>query len=151
MAKLSRVALNPSVVVSATLLAVLCSSGTWWALQFSKAPQRTLAAAPMASIQIDNTATALLFGRGSAIASNYQLKGIVLATVDSDSVAIVSADGKPARAAKIGTEIGPGVRVLEIRADGVLLSDNGVQKQVPLPQPARPAPAQKSAETSAAK
>jgi general secretion pathway protein C len=137
MPKLPRIAIafHPSVAVSAVLLAILCASGTWWLLQFSKPPQRALAAAPTPSVQIDNAAIALLFGRGSAVASNYQLKGIVLAYIDSDSVAIVSADGKPARAAKIGSEIGPGVRVLEIRADGVLLSDNGVQKQVPLPRP----------------
>ena len=138
MPKLPRVALNPSVVVSAALLTVLCSTGTWWALQFSKSPQRALTAAPTATVPIDNAATALLFGLGNAVASNYQLKGIVLAYIDSDSVAIVSADGKPARAAKIGSEINPGVRVMEIHADGVLLSDNGVQKQVPLPQPAPP-------------
>jgi general secretion pathway protein C len=139
MSKFSRIALNPSVAASAALLAALCASGTWWTLQFSRPPQRALAAAPTPPVQIDNAATALLFGRGSAVASNYQLKGIVLAYIDSDSVAIVSAGGKPARAAKIGTEIGSGVRVLEIHADGVLLSDNGVQKQVPLPQPAKPA------------
>ena len=135
MPKLPRIAIafHPAVAVSAVLLAILCASGTWWLLQFSRPPQRALAAAPTPPLQIDNNATALLFGRGSAVASNYQLKGIVLAYIDTDSVAIVSADGKPARAAKIGKEISPGVRVLEIRADGILLSDNGVQKQVALP------------------
>lgn len=126
-----------SAIASAILLAVLCTSATWWAMQLFKPPQRALAAPPAPPVQIDNAATAMLFGRSSAVASNYQLKGIVLAYIDSDSVAIVSADGKPARSAKTGSEIGPGVRVLEIRADGVLLSDNGVQKQVPLPQPAK--------------
>lgn len=150
MPKLPRIAIafHPSVAVSAALLAMLCISATWWLLQFSKPPQRPLAAAPTPSVQIDNAATALLFGRGSAVASNYQLKGIVLAYIDSDSVAIVSADGKPARAAKIGSEIGPGVRVLEIRADGILLTDNGVQKQVPLP---RPQPQSAKQEKTAAK
>lgn len=146
MPKLPRIAVHQSLIVSAALLATLCVSGTWWFLQFSTPPQRALAAAPAPSVQIDNAATALLFGRGSAVASNYQLKGIVLATLDSDSVAIVSADGKAARAAKIGSEIGPGVRVLEIHADGVLLSDNGVQKQVPLPRPqSQPAKQEKAA------
>lgn len=123
------------LIAGITLTALLCASATWWTLQWLRPPQRALAAAPTPNAQPDLAAAAQLFGRTGAVASNYQLKGIVLAQDDSDSVAILSADGKPARAVKIGSELNPGVSLQEIRADGILLSDNGVQKQVPLPRP----------------
>lgn len=135
MSYLSRATFRPPVLASVVLLVGLCASATYWMLHLSGSPQRPLAAAPATPPpQINSAATAQLFGRSSAVASNFQLKGIVLAQVDADSVAIIAADGKPAQAIKTGNDISTGVRLLEIHADHILLSDNGVQKRVPLPQ-----------------
>ncbi len=138
MSKPSRTIFRLPVLASVVLLVGLCTSATYWLLHLSGSPQRPLAAAPSTPApQINSTATAQLFGRSAAAASNYQLKGIVLAYIDTDSVAIIAADGKPAQAIKLGNEISTGVRLLEIHADHILLSDNGVQKRVQLPQSTR--------------
>ena len=129
-----------TVAVNVVMIMVLCTSATYWALHLSTSQQRPVAVAPTAAMRIDNAATALLFGSGSssAIASNFQLRGIVLAPNVSDSVAIIVADGKPARALKIGSEIVLGATLQHINADHILISDNGVQKRVPLPSATTP-------------
>ena len=131
-----------TVAFNVVMIMVLCTSATYWALHLSTSQQRPVAVAPTAAMQIDNAATALLFGSGSssAIASNFQLRGIVLAPNVSDSVAIIVADGKPARALKIGSEIVVGANLQHINADHILISDNGVQKRVPLPSSTTPPP-----------
>jgi len=129
-----------TVAVNVVMIMVLCTSATYWALHLSTSQQRPVAVAPTPAMQIDNAATALLFGSGSssAIASNFQLLGIVLAPNVSDSVAIIVADDKPARALKIGSEIVLGATLQHINADHILISDNGVQKRVPLPSSTTP-------------
>ncbi len=138
MLKPSRAIFNAPALFGVVLLGALCANTTWWVLHLSAPSQRALAAPPASPVQTDIAATASLFGRNAAPASNFQLKGIVFAPADTDSVAIVAADGKTARAVRIDSEIGPGVRLLEIHADRILLSDNGVQKQVMLPPPPKP-------------
>ena len=130
-----------TVAVNVVMIMVLCSSATYWTLHLSTSQQRPVAVAPTAVMRIDNAATALLFGSSgsnSAIASNFQLRGIVLAPNVADSVAIIVADGKPARALKIGSEIVVGANLQHINADHILISDNGVQKRVPLPSSTTP-------------
>ena len=83
-------------------------------------------------------AAAGLFGGRSTVAaaSNFQLKGVVAADDGRDSVAILSANGKPAQAVRQGAEIVPGAVVKEVHRRYVLVSDGGVPKRVELPESA---------------
>ncbi|MGZ3183228.1 MAG: type II secretion system protein N [Telluria sp.] len=123
-----------STVLAVALLSASCA---YWALQFYQPPQRPLAAPPPAApVEPPVDAAALLFGgRQAAVAapSNYQLMGVVAG--GADSVAIIVADGKPAKAVKIGREIVPGVTVQEVKPRYVMLSEGGVPKRVDLPEP----------------
>jgi general secretion pathway protein C len=47
-------------------------------------------------------------------------------------VAILSADGKPARAVAAGSELAPGVIVREVHPQYVLLSESGIIKRIEL-------------------
>lgn len=149
------------LVASFILFIALCASGAYWAMQLFKPPVRPVAAAPRpAATAVRPEAAAMLFGgKGAktAVASNYQLKGVIFSPVPGESVAILSADGKPAQAIRIDMEVAPGVTVKEVHRQYVMLLEDGVAKRVELPEelqaqaspaaaspvPARPAPMQR--------
>lgn len=118
---------------------LLCMSLAYWAMQLFKPPVRNVAA-PIRVARADAplAAAAGLFGGGGmavAVASNYQLKGVVVAGNQSESIAIIATDGKPAQAIRVNAEMQPGVVVREVHRGYVLLSESGMTKRVELPQP----------------
>lgn len=125
-------------LLSFVLFAALCASVAWWAMQMFKPPSRPVAAPPSSQAVAPKieAAAALFGGRGgvAATASNYQLKGLILATSLEESVVIVSADGKPAEAFRASKEIAPGVTVKEVHPAYVVLSENGVPRRIELPE-----------------
>ena len=131
------------LLVSFLLFIALCASIAYWALQLFKPPLRPVAAPPRAAqAEVSPDAAAALFGGRpgkTAVASNYQLRGVIMAG-PRDSVAIISADGKPAQAIRVGSELSPGVSVKEVQRDYVLLSDGGATKRVELPESAKGLP-----------
>lgn len=128
-------------VVSFVLFIALCASAAYWAMQLFKPPLRPVAAPPrVAKAEVKpEAAAALLGGVGSkvAVASNYQLRGVVVSGNGRESVAILSADGKPAQAIRVDMEVMPGVTVKEVHREYVLLSEGGVSKRVELPESAK--------------
>lgn len=126
------------ILLSFLLFVGLCASITFWAMQFMKPVPRPVAL-PRENAntqQIDPEAALALFGgRAEAVAtvSNFQLRGVVVAKQADESVAILSADSKPAEAIKVNTEVTPGVMVKEVHQQYVLLSEGGVTKKVELP------------------
>lgn len=132
--------LPPLAIFFAFLL--LCMSAAYWGLQLFKPPVRNVVV-PMAVTRADAplSAAAGLFGGGSTgavVASNFQLKGVVVAANPRESVAIIAADGKPPQAIWLNGEIQPGVTVKEVNRQYVLLSDGGVTRRVELPKNAGP-------------
>ncbi|TFW06578.1 hypothetical protein E4K72_10040, partial [Oxalobacteraceae bacterium OM1] len=127
-----------SLVASFLLFLLLCASVAYWGLQVFKPPLRPVAAPPRnAGPDVPPDAAAALFGGRPgkvAVASNYQLRGVILSGTAADSIAILSADGKPAQAVRVGTELVPGVKVKEVHRDYALLSDGGAVKRVELPE-----------------
>ncbi len=123
------------------LFIALCVSAAYWGMQLFKPPVRQVAAPPQVSkadIKLD-AAAGLFGGRAAAVAvaTNFQLKGIVLAGKADESIAILAADGKPAQAITVNTEAMPGVIVKEVHAHYILLSEGGVTKRVELPDSAK--------------
>lgn len=129
------------VVVSFILFVALCASAAYWALQVIRPALRPMAApAPAAAAEVRLDTAASLFGgrpMAQAVASNYQLKGVVVAGNGRESVAILSADGKPAQAVQVNVELQPGVIVKEVHSQYILLSEGGVVKRVALPDVAK--------------
>ena len=131
-------------LTSFVLFVALCAASAYWAMLLFKPAVRPVAAPPQASQPAIGVEAALgLFGGNAsvAVASNFQLKGVVVSDVERESVAILSADGKPAQAIAVGAEVMPGVSVKEVHAQYVLLSDAGVIKRVELPESEGPAAA----------
>lgn len=126
---------NARLIASILLLALLCASLAYWALKLIRPAERPLAAPQQTRQEINLDAAAGLFGGrpGAAVATNYQLRGVIDAVSEADSVAIIAASGKPAQAVVVGGEVSPGVTVKEVRPNYVLLSENGVSKRIELP------------------
>ncbi|HEY0847706.1 MAG TPA: type II secretion system protein N [Noviherbaspirillum sp.] len=126
------------LVASFLLFIVLCASAAYWGMQLFKPPLRPVAAPPrVAPAEIRTEPAAALFGGRSAdvaVASNYQLKGVIFSGNPRDSVAIISADGNPPQAVRVNAEIMPGVTVKEVHRGYVLLSEGGATKRVELPE-----------------
>lgn len=129
------------LVASFVLFIVLCISAAYWAMQLFKPPVRAVAAPPpVARAEVKLDAAAALFGGHSAtavVASNYQLKGVVVAGNGEESIAILAANGKPAQAIGINGIVAPGVTVKEVHPGYVLVSEDGVTKRVELPESAK--------------
>lgn len=127
-------------LTSFVLFVALCAASAYWAMLLFKPAVRPVAAPPQTSqtaVGID-AALGLFGGNASvAVASNFQLKGVVVSAVARESVALLSADGKPAQAIAVGAEVQPGVTVKEVHGQYVLLSDAGVIKRVELPESAK--------------
>ncbi len=127
------------LITSFVLFLALCVSAAYWTMQLFKPPMRSVAAPPQTALPAPklDAAASLLGGHTAAVASNFQLKGVVVGSKAADSVAILAANGRPAHAYKINEEVTPGVTVKEVQNRYVLLSDNGVIKRVELPTDAK--------------
>ena len=68
------------------------------------------------------------------MASNFQLKGVVVASDPTESVANLSNNGKTAQTISVDHEADPGVTVKEVHKTYVLLSERGATKRVNLPE-----------------
>ncbi|MFI4941172.1 MAG: hypothetical protein ACHP7O_12635, partial [Burkholderiales bacterium] len=92
------------ILVNFILFVGLCMSGTFWAMQLFKPAARPVVAPTQRIAAVNAEAAAGLFGgrpAAVAVASNFQLKGVVAADNALESVAILAADGKPAEAVRV--------------------------------------------------
>lgn len=128
------------VITSFFLFVALCMSAAYWAMQLFKPPVRAVAAPPPAVQPLPrlDAAANLLGGHVAvAVATNYQLKGVLVGIDPAESVAILSANGKPAKAVRVNGQVAPGVTVKEVQHGYVLLSEGGAVKRVDLPEKAK--------------
>jgi len=126
------------LLTSFVLFIALCASAAYWVMQLYKPPVRAVAAPPaqVASAPDPRAASALFGGRQGAVAvaTNYQLRGVVASGTGGESVAILAVEGKPPQAVRTNHEIQPGVVIKEVHPRYVLLQENGVTKRVDLPE-----------------
>ena len=118
-----------------TLLAVIALSASiaYWVMELYKPAQRPLAAMPQASMADPSPeVAATLFGGQAmaAVASNYQLTGVIAS--GANGVAILTADGQPPKAIPVGKEFSSGVVLKEVQPRFVMLSEGGVLKRIEL-------------------
>lgn len=124
------------LITTFVMFIALCVSAAYWAMQLLKPPLRAVASPPPSSQTSPrpDAAAGLLGGRSSfAVASNFQLVGVVVASDPAESVAILAANGKPAQAIRTNAQVAPGITVKEVQRDHVLLSEGGSIKRVELP------------------
>jgi general secretion pathway protein C len=128
------------LIASFVLFVALCASAAYWAMQWFTPAARPVAAPPQQSQPApDPAAAATLFGGHTlgAVVSNFQLKGVVMASNPDESVAILAVNGKPAQAIRANMEVLPGVTIKEVHKQHILIIDGGVIKRVELPEKAK--------------
>ena len=127
------------LITSFVFFIALCMSVAYWAMQLYKPPLRAIAAPSQTEHTTPPDAAAGLFGGRSsiAVASNFQLTGVVVSSDPAESVAILAVNGKPAKAIRTNAEVVPGIKVKEVHKGYVLLLEGGAVKRVELPTDAR--------------
>lgn len=124
------------LVFSFLLFLALSATLAYWSVQWTAPVPRAVSAPPKNERTMPPiSAAASLFGGrspGSTMA-NVQLRGVVQSGRVSDSVAIITVEGKPPRALTVNSEIMPGVIVKEILNKTVVVSEKGVERELSLP------------------
>jgi hypothetical protein len=118
----------------------LCGVLAYWGVQLT-APRAPVAPATLQAAggeRPDLSPALPLFGQpaGARVEQapalgNVQVLGVVAAGRLGSAILIV--DGKPARSFAVGDPLGPGQRVSSVRADAVVIDDNGRRAEVPAP------------------
>ncbi|WP_432258547.1 type II secretion system protein N [Cupriavidus sp. TMH.W2] len=123
-------------LASLVLFIALCALATYWVLAFSA--MRTIPVPQSARVAqteaVETGAVATLFG-GSAQGGprDVQLLGVVAEVGGGAGAAIVSLDGGPAKAVRIGADLSPQIRLVEVRQRAVVIERNGVRQEIVLP------------------
>jgi general secretion pathway protein C len=114
---------------------VVAIAGYWGVRIFTPAP--TAAPPPLAPPPLrdpDPVATARMFGKVEvlqAVATNVQAVGAFAA--GKDSSAVLAVDGRPARVFLLGQEVAPGMKLVSVTPDAVVLESGGGRQEVRLP------------------
>jgi general secretion pathway protein C len=123
-------------VFSFLLFLALSATLAYWIVQWTALAPRTVSAPsksehPMPPV---SAAASLFGGRSSgSVIANLQLRGVIHAGSEPDSVAIIALEGKPPRALTVNSEIVSGVIVKEILNKTVVVSEKGVERELGLP------------------
>jgi len=124
------------IALSFVLFLALCASLTYWLMQWTAPATRPLIMPVTVERALPSiSAAANLFGgHADAVATvSVQLSGIIMATRDVDSVAIIGVPGKPVRALRVKAEIIEGLTIKQIKPRSVVLVERGVEREVRLP------------------
>lgn len=129
--------------MSFLLFLAICASATVWVMRWLTPPSPAVAAAPIAApaAVVRLQAASTLFGARAAPiaqATNYAVKGVVVARRRDDSVAIIAVEGKPPQAVRIGAEVVPGVTVKEVNAQFVVLAEGARERRIEVPEKVSP-------------
>ncbi|GGC91795.1 type II secretion system protein N [Undibacterium terreum] len=115
---------------------LLCVSLSYWGLRMFRPVVRPLAVPAAAPVfEPAPGQWGGLFGASQVAqaASNYQLKGVVVAKRPQESVAIIGVNGQATLAVAVNSELSPGIKVTEVHDGYIILSEGGVNKRVDLP------------------
>ncbi len=127
------------LIINIILFSMLCVVVTYWGMQIFKPASRPI----QAPVSVEGYQPSVgqwgdLFGQSvtaQAAPSSYQLKGVIVAVNPKDSVAIIVVEGQPNFTVGIGKELMPNVRLQEVHADHVVVSESGISRRVDLPAP----------------
>jgi general secretion pathway protein C len=114
---------------------VMAIAAYWGVRIFTPAPTAAPPPIPPPPVRDpDPVAAARMFGkveRIQAVTSNVQAIGAFAA--GKDSSAVLSVDGRPARVFLLGQEVAPGMRLVGVTWEAVVLESGGARQEVRLP------------------
>lgn len=131
-----------SPAASLAMFALLCATIAYWVLQLVAPP---VPIAPTGSLvdhrdAPDLSTAAKLFGQpvGGTVAAaaatpgNIQVLGVAASETRGSAVLVV--DGKPAKAFMVGDPVGENATLVEVRADAVVVDQNGARVELAAPR-----------------
>lgn len=122
------------LLLSFVMFIALSMSLSYWGMQMFKPAVRAVSApVTAAAFEPGVGQWGAAFGRNpvaEVAASNYQVKGVLVAANARDSAAIISADGKPAMTVAVERELAPGVKLMEVHKTYILISEAGLIKRI---------------------
>jgi len=126
----------PRLLQGAAIVAIASGIGLWGALLLAPHPDP---APPMLVTQAPPShglePLEGWFGSGKG---RLQVRITGLMAAGERSTAVLSIDGAPARAYRIGDALAPGITLSAVQADAIVINQDGLDETVPAP--ARPAP-----------
>jgi general secretion pathway protein C len=130
----------PAALRVLAILALAAGVGAWGSILLAPRPGPlppavSGAAAPRAA---DNGPGAGWFGKDEAMRTQIAVQGVIAA--GPGGAAVLSVDGGPSLAWRVGDEVAPGIVLREIAADAVTVEQAGRGSRLPAPA-APPAPA----------
>jgi len=130
---------GPAWVRRLSMLAFAVGLGVWAALLFAPAPGKLppmLEAVPDANL--DTAPAARWFG-GAALRVRVTVKGLIATADGSAGAALLSVDGGPAQAYRVGQALAPGVTLVAVSANAVSIDQDGVIEHITPPDGPLPA------------
>jgi len=124
---------GPAWVRRLSVLAFAAGIGVWGALLFAPAPRALppMLEAPLAA-GLDTAPAARWFG-GAALRVRVAVKGLIATDDHSAGAALLSVDGGPAQAYRVGQALAPGVTLVAVSASAVSIDQDGVTEHVAPP------------------
>jgi general secretion pathway protein C len=125
-----------AAAVHFVFFALVMAIAAYWAVKIFT-PSPTAAPPPLPPPPVrdpDPVAAARMFGkveRVQTVATNVQAIGAFAA--GRDSSAVLSVDGRPARVFLLGQEVAPGMKLVSVTAEAVVLDVGGARQEVRLP------------------
>ncbi len=128
----------PGMLRSAALLAIAGGIGVWSALLLAPRPAP---APPMLAAQAAPARSlAPLEGWFGSGRGRLQVRIAGLMAAGVRSTAVLSIDGAPARAFRVGDDLAPGITLTAVHAGGIVVSQDGMDETVAAPAPPAAAP-----------
>jgi general secretion pathway protein C len=127
-----------NLIAIVLLTAMILASSAYWIMRLrAPAPLANVSATSMPAPAAAMSATEALFGeRPAALSSlgDLRVTGVVIDANPVDSIAIVIEAEHPGRAVRVGTDVAPGIRLMEVHRRYVVLSDGTSNTRINLPE-----------------
>lgn len=122
----------PSAVRVAAIAVAAAGLGLWSAILLAPTPAELPPALSTDSAPVaDTRSVAMLFGTDGVLDTQVAVLGLIAA--GPQGAAILSVDGAPARAYRLGSEVAPGLALVAVSTSGVELDRNGARLHVKAP------------------
>lgn len=127
----------PRAVSVLAMAAAAAGLGLWGAILLAPSPAELPPALNTNSTPASDTrSVALLFGSDGVLEMQISVLGLIAAGPQGS--AVLSIDGAPARAFRVGAEVAPGLVLAEVSGSGVVLDRNGSHLRASAPTQAAP-------------
>lgn len=129
--------LGPALVRTVAIAAFALGASVWAAVLFAPAARDLPPVLDAGAAPLHDTAPVARWFGGAALRVRVAVVGLISGS-DGQGAALLSIDGAPARAWRVGDTLAPGVVLRAVGPAGVSVEQDGVIEDVALPVPAAP-------------